>query len=69
MINNNDRVVDIIEDRIVMENLLLEINENLKNGAPMPAFIPAFNDGLMADIISSICTQINKLRIQCGGML
>jgi len=66
MINNNDRVVDIIEDRIAMENLLLEINDNLRNGAPMPTFIPPFNDGVMQDIMSSICSQINKLRIQCG---
>lgn len=59
---NNERVLNIIEDHIVICNYLDAICCALENGTDMPNFSPITNDMMVGEQLEKICETFTKLR-------
>ena len=56
------KIIEIIEDHALLCAILCSIAHSLKTGAPLPNHLPCLNDGVMTDILSSICERLKRLR-------
>lgn len=57
---NNNRIIDIIEDHESIIQTLDAICCALENNTPMPAYIPVLNNLNVTDQLSRICEALNK---------
>jgi hypothetical protein len=58
-----EKLICRIEDAVVMENFLTELDLSLtKKHIPLPNVICYTNNEMIAEIMSSICENIKKMR-------
>lgn len=59
---NNDKVISIIEDHTRVTDTIDSICCAIENGTDMPNFIPVCNDTILSDQLGKICETITTLR-------
>ena len=55
-----EHLIRIVEDHALIEEFLTHLAWCLKNGKQIPSHIPALNDSMTMDALSTICEELVK---------
>ena len=56
----DERLIEIIEDRALMEEFIVRLSWCIKNDKPIPDYIPCLSNDLVIDSLGIICEKLKK---------